>query len=404
MKLKKWARLILAGAPLLSGCSGFWDVQSGSGGGGGTGTASGFFYVLNSQTMEVAGFSIATNATTLTKVPNSPVALGLLPSAAAISPNGGFLYVGSAAGGVFAFSINATTGELTILNNGNAISQDLATSLAVDPSGGWLLVGSSISGVGASVSAIPLDQAAGIVLANGAEQAAPTLPSGAVVKELTTTGASAPNPYVFVAMGASGIGVIPFNASSLGNPFGNLKVYSPKNSGGGDTTLAMDQTSQVLYVGETAAVSDANSNTGGLRMLVVGANSALTEASGSPYGSGGIGPSAILTTASYVYIANMTVHNSANGNITAFAISTTGGTATGLTAVTSGTIAAGVGTMGLAEDSTGTYVLAVNTGSSSSTSDLNVYTIQSTGALKSYATASTGTDPVQALAIVAKPK
>jgi hypothetical protein len=135
-------------------------------------------------------------------------------------------------------------------------------------------------------------------------------------------------------------------------------------------------------------------------MFTIGANSTLTEVTGSPFASGGIGVSAILPTTNYVYVANKAVTGSNNGNITAFGITTTAGTASGLTAVTSGTISTGVSTVGLAEDSTGTYILAVN---SSGSPDLNAFTIGTTGALKSYATAATGTDPVQAVAIAAIP-
>ena len=135
-------------------------------------------------------------------------------------------------------------------------------------------------------------------------------------------------------------------------------------------------------------------------MFSIGANSTLTEVTGSPYASGGIGPSAILPTTNFIYVANKAVTGSTNGNITAFGISTTAGVATGLTAVTSGTISAGVSTLGLAEDSTGTYILAVN---SSGSPDLNAFTIGTTGALTSYATVSTGSDPVQAGAIAAIP-
>lgn len=394
MKLKKWARLILAVAPVFSGCKGFWDVQSGSGGGGGTGTASGVFYVLNQKTAQVAGFSFASGSTSLTAVANSPYTLAAAPFAMAISPSGGFLYVSTAAG-IFEYSIDTSTGALTLQNSSQAISADPAFSMAVDPSGGWLI--EAVSGLSA-VNAIPLDSTTGGVLSGASEQSV-NLPSGATaVQQVTTTRSGATNPYVFVAMGTTGLAAIPFNATASGNPFGTVKTYAPKNSTGGDTTVAVDVAHQVLYAGETVAVS--GSNPGGLRMFNIGDNTTpLTEVTGSPYNSGGIGPSAILPTTSYVYVANKAVSGSQNGNITAFALTTTG-TNTTLTAVTSGTVTAGVSTLGLAEESSGTYILAVN---SSGSPDLNAYTIGTTGALTSYATAATGSDPVQAVAVVAAP-
>lgn len=396
MKIRTWARLFLAVAPFLTGCKGFWNAASGSGsgGGGGTGSASGIFYVLNQKTAGLAGFSFASGSTNLTAVTNSPYTLGAAPFAVAISPSGGFLYVSTAAG-IYVYSINASTGQLTLQNSNNVISSDPAFAMVVDPSGGWLL--EAISGTG-TVNAIPLDSTTGLLLSNASEQSV-NLPSGAAsVQELAITRASAANPYVFVAMGTTGIGIIPFTASTSGNPFGALKSIAPKNTTGGDTALAVDLTNPVLYVGETVAVS--GNNPGGVRMFTIGANSTLTEVTGSPFASGGIGVSAILPTTNYVYVANKAVTGSNNGNITAFGITTTAGTASGLTAVTSGTISTGVSTVGLAEDSKGTYILAVN---SSGSPDLNAFTIGTTGALKSYATAATGTDPVQAVAIAAIP-
>jgi 6-phosphogluconolactonase len=398
MKLKTWARLFLVLAPVLAGCKGFWDVPSGSGSGGGNGTASGIFYVMNQKTSEIAGFSFAAGDTNLTAVTKSPYVLNAAPLSAARSPNGAFLYVGTAAG-VFVYGIDATTGELTILNSGNAISSDQASAMVVDPSGGWLIEAVPTLAGNDAVFAIPLDQTTGINLSGGSAQPAPNLPAGATVQQIVTTRAAAANPYVFVAMATSGIAAIPFTAASTGNPFGNGKVYSPINTTGGDTALALDTSAQILYAGETVALSGGD-NPGGVRMFTIGPSATpLTEVTGSPFASGGNGPSAILTTATYVYVANRSVKGIGTGNIKAFAISSTAGAPTSLTDVASGTIIAGVATVGLTEDSTGTYILAVN---NSGGPDLNAYTIDSTtGALASYAKVATGTDPVQTVAIVA---
>jgi 6-phosphogluconolactonase len=396
MKIKAWARFLPAVFVLLAGCKGFWDMPSGSSGsGGGNGTASGFFYVLNQKSTQVAGFSFAAGATTLTPVSTSQYSLGAAPFAIAISPSGGFLYVSTAAG-IYAYSVNASTGVLTLLNSNNAISADPAFTMVVDPSGGWLI--EAVSGVNA-VNAIPLDATTGVLLTGASEQTV-ALPAGATaIQQVTITRTNAANAYAFVAMANAGIAVIPFTSTASGNPFGAVKTYNPVNTASGsDLSVAVDLTSPILYVGETVATS--GSNPGGLRMFNIGANSTLTEVTGSPYATGGIGPSAILPTTHYVYVANKAVSGSNSGNITAFALTTTGTTVT-LTAVASGTIAAGVSPLGLSEDSTGTYILAVNSGGSP---DLNAYTISSTGALTSYATVSTGSStPQQAVAIAAIP-
>jgi 6-phosphogluconolactonase len=392
MNLGKWARIFLAAAPLLSGCKGFWDVPSGSGGSGGGGTTSGVFYVLNQKTAQIVGYTIASGATTLTAVPNSPYSLGTtIPYTLAISPNGGFLYVGTVVG-IYVYSVG-TDGSLTILNGGQVISSDFAFTMQVDASSSWLI--DAVSGIGA-VNAIPLDPTTGLVLSGATEQSV-IVPSTAV-RRVTITQAGAPNPYVFVAMGAGGTAVIPFTATSSTNPFGTVSVINPINTTtGGSIAVAVDLSRQLLYVGETVAVS--GSNPGGLRVFAIGANSTMSEISGSPYPSGGVGPGAILPTSNYVYVANSSVTGSSTGNIQGFAVTTTG-TVYSLTSVS--TIAAGLTTIAMDEENTGTYLLAINSGGGP---DLNVFTFDATtaGKLDSYTTASTGSDPVQPVALVAVP-
>ena len=106
---------------------------------------------------------------------------------------------------------------------------------------------------------------------------------------------------------------------------------------GGSIAVAVDLSRQLLYVGETVAVS--GSNPGGLRVFAIGANSTMSEISGSPYPSGGVGPGAILPTSNYIYVANSSVSGSTTGNIQGFAVTTTG-TVYSLTSVS--TIAAGL--------------------------------------------------------------
>jgi len=389
MRIGKWARLFLAAVPLLSGCKGFWDVPSGSGGGGGT--ASGVFYVLNFQTTQIAGFTFTAGSTSLTAVSNSPYTLGGRPYAVAISPTGGFLYLSTPIG-IYAYSI-ANGGALTILNNGQPISADFAFTMQVDPTGSWLI--DAVSGIPA-VNAIPLDSTTGLLLTGASEQTV-ALPSGATaIQQVAITPTGSKNPYVFVAMGSTGVAAVPFTSTN-NNPFGTVSTFKPINNTGGDTAIAVDLSRSLLYVGETVAVS--GTQPGGLRVFTIGANSTFTEISGSPYATGGVGPSAILPTTNYIYVANKAVTGSNSGNITGFAITLTG-TVYSLTSIS--TISAGPSTVGLAEDSTGTYILAVN---SSGNPDLSAFTFDSTtaGKLDAYATASTGNDPVQAVAIAAVP-
>jgi hypothetical protein len=178
-----------------------------------------------------------------------------------------------------------------------------------------------------------------------------------------------------------------------------------KSAGGTAASVAVDPINRLFYIGELLANSGtAVTNTGGLRVfnyssLSTGAPSELT---GSPFASGGITPISILPTAngSYVYVANSTVSNSTTGNISGFQVSSTGTTYS--VAPLSTTAAAGTTPAALAEDSTGTVILLVNSGGSP---DLAAYTFDATtaGKLDSALTSATGTDPVGASAIAALP-
>lgn len=390
MKCLRRAQIALSAAILLTGCSGFWDAPPGGGGGGGT--ASGVFYVLNQGRQQVAGFSFASGSSTPTAITNGSSTFAATPLAMAISPGGGFLYV-STGGGIFVFSIGSD-GSLTLLNNSQVISQDVPTEIAVDGSGSWLLESTSGSGV---MAAVPVSASTGILDSTRTVQTF-NLPN-TILNQIVSSPANATSPYVFVAMGAGGTEVIPFTAASTDTPFGNGAQIAVKNSSGGATALAVDPTNRLLYVTETVAVS--GTQTGGLRVFTIGASS-LKEVSGSPYPTGGTGPSAIMPSldGNFVYVANKAASGSTTGNITGYPIVSSGGVYSLGTLIN--TLSAGTGTMGLAEDSTGTYLLAIN---SAGNPDLNTYTFDTTtaGKLIAGATASTGTDPVQATAIVAVP-
>lgn len=388
------ATSLLAVTGLLSGCKGFWNPPTGGGGGGG-GSASGVFYVMNTAKSQVAGFAFTSGSTTPKAITNGSATLGAQPLAIAMAPGGGFLYV-STGGGIFAYSIGSG-GVLTLLNNNQALSADLPTAMAVDGSGTWLV--ESIGG-SAVLNAIPISSSTGILDSARTVQTV-SLPNS-ILTGIAASPASSASPYVFVAMGAGGTAVIPFTSGSTSNPFGTVGVINAlHNKTGGATAVAVDPTNRLLYVAETTAFTS-GTQTGGLRVFTIGASSKMTEVSGSPYQSGGTGPSAILPTAdgSFVYVANTAVSGITTGNITGYPVTSSGGTYSLGTLIN--TIAAGTDTAGLAEDSTGTYVLAVNSGGP----DLSVYTFDTTtsGKLDAAATVATGSDPVQAKAILAVPK
>ncbi len=389
MKAGNWARWALAATVVLTGCKGFWSALPSTGGSGGTtGTASGVFYVLNQKTAQVGAFSFASGSTIPAAVSGSPYALGTVPLAMTISPNGSFLYV-STTTGIYLYDIGLG-GALTLGNGGQVISADPANTMQVDSTGQWLV--DAVSGIGA-VNAIPLSPTTGLYNVSFQEASA-ALPN-TNVQQLALSSSTSTTPYVFVAMGSGGTAVLPFVAANA-NPFGSYAVIAPLSTLGGAVTVAVDISNPLLYVGETVAMSGTQS--GGLRVFEI-STSKISEISGSPYSSGGTGPSAILSTAGYLYVANKAVSGSTVGNITGFAVTVTG-TTYSLTKVSS--VNAGYSPVGLAEESTATYVMAVNAGGNP---DLSTYTFDATtaGKLDAGATAATGTDPVQAIAVAAVP-
>jgi DNA-binding beta-propeller fold protein YncE len=230
------------------------------------------------------------------------------------------------------------------------------------------------------------------LLGSSAEQHA-ILPA-ATVQQLAI---SPDDSNVFIALGAGGTVAIPFNSTNA-NPFGATLTKIPvKHTSGSALSVAVDPTNRVFYVGETLA--DTAGSGGGLRVFNYSSlATTLTEVSGSPYTSGGLAPNAILpdSTGTYAYVANGQ-GTTAAGNLAGFTLAASGTTYT-LTA--GATVAVGTDPVGLAEDSTNTYVLAVSSGGSP---DLAAFSFDATtpGTLDSVLTASTGTDPVEAAAIVA---
>ncbi len=392
----RWARLLFLVVPLLmifgTGCGDFWQAPSTTTTGttGTTTLSSGVFYVLNQETAQVVAFSI--NSGTLTTIGTytlpSPE-----PLAMAISPNGNFLYVSTLGGGIYLYAVSST-GALTLGNDSVAISLDPATTMQVDATNSWLV--DAVSGVG-QLNAIALNTTTG-GLASAAEREqvfalpASTVEQLAISPNDSTTCADC---YVFVAMGTGGTEEIHFNPGNA-DPFGGAGNTPVLNSGGSANAVAVDPTNRLFYVGESDALPSA-SNSGGLRALVIGA-STITENSGSPYTSGGTGPSEILAQSGYVYVSNKS--GTADGNIASYTLTASGTTTAPVYTFTdNGTISTGVDPLGLAVDSKGNFLLAVNAGGSP---DLDGYTMDA-GILTTVLSSTTGTDPVQAIAIVATP-
>ena len=399
MMKRGWAILVLAAPFLLSGCKGFWDAPPASSSGSST-ASGGSFFVLNIATQQLVGYSISSG--NLTALPGSPYSLpsplsegGVAIASITVAPNAGFLYVGTV-DGIYLYTI-ASNGQLTLGNSSAPISKDQALSMQVTPDDNWLVevaTGSNFA------YAIPINASTG-ELTSTTEKTV-SLPATTVQQ----VAVSPDGTYVFVAMGTDGTAAIPFTTANA-NPFGGVARIAPVGSGGSALSVAVDpvqsgQTApRLFYIGETAATSGANS--GGLRVFNFSTlATGLKELSGSPLGISGLAPYSILpiSTGNYVYVVSRQVSGSDTGVIAGFTIAGSDNTFSA-TALGS-TFTVGTNPVGLAEDSTGTYVLAVDVGGGP---DLKGYTFDTTtaGNLDAAISANTGTDPVQAGAIAAVP-
>jgi hypothetical protein len=337
---------------------------------------------------EIAGYSIIQGA--LTPLAGSPYSLAVGPYAIAIVPNGKYLYV-STQSGIYLYTIGAG-GVLTLSSAAPVFTDYAAYSIQVDATGSWLL---DASGAG-YLYAFPIGAATGVPA--GAVQQVSL--GGIVPRQMTV---SPDNKNVFVALGTSGTGVVPFSAAAT-NPWPSklASIISVSRAGGAAVSVAVDPGNRLLYVGETMGVAG-TSNTGILRAFSYDSLSGTpAEVAGSPFASGGLTPVSILPVAlgAYVYVANANVYNSSNGNVAGFSVISTG--ASYDVTPLSSTAAAGITPAGMVADTTGSVVLLVNSGGSP---DLNVFSFDTTypGKLDAAYAFAMGADPAGTLAIASAP-
>ncbi len=365
MNLGRSTRFLLA-APVLfvlsicamAGCGDFWQAPNTSSSTCTTNcstASSGDFYMLNdASTPQIIGESIASGA--ITTISGSPWTLEGVPYAMAIAPNGKFLCV-STLEGVFSYPISSGSLQTAVVASQDAVAE----AIQVDRTDSWLV--EAVPGTDSvELAAVPIDSQTGA--SAGAEiVSSPIAVMGAAVHQMVI---SPDDRYVFVALGAGGTLVVPFNAGAASgtSPFesGGITI-SAVNSGGSDVSVAVDPSStpRLFYIGETLASPSGAS--GGLRAFSYSSlsNSKLTQATGSPIASGGLAPNFILPISSgdYVYVANGTGGNAA-GSVAAFAVTESAGAYS----ISAGpTASAGAGPAGLAEDSSGTYVMEIGSGS-----------------------------------------
>jgi 6-phosphogluconolactonase (cycloisomerase 2 family) len=282
-------------------------------------------------------------------------------------------------GGIYLYNTQSMSATPTTISSVSGI-----VAIQVDPSGKWLLAANSSN----ILSAIPITST-GIVDTTRSEQT-PVQLAGTPIQMAISPSDS--NVIVAVALGTSGTQVFSFDWNSA-TPIGAtpLKTVTPYNTSGGTAqSVAIDPQNRFLYIGETVALPNSTTGTGGLRVYTI-TSTGVNEITGSPYSSGGTGPHAILpeSTGTYVYVANWA------GNATGYGFKVT---SSGALTPLSGSFTTGTDPVGLAEDNTDSFVLAVSSGGSP---DLDAYSFDSsTGVLGTPLTvATTGTTPVAIVAV-----
>ncbi|MFC5865447.1 lactonase family protein [Acidicapsa dinghuensis] len=345
---RRWIRLGVA-VPLtmalgLTGCSGFFTPVNNN---GGTTTGSTTYaYVTNVNSSGTGGTITEYTDTSgvLTAVSGSPITLPALPTSIVVAPNNDFLFVATSLG-VFVYTIG-TGGALTEGNNGNVayFNQNglIPQSVAVDATSSWLIITYQKS---TEVDALPIDSTQGV-------------PTGSVYPATSTFAATNPtvvmspaNANVFVSLGTGGVNAFGFSpTATTSTPWGS-RVAIPLTSGAinvADNAVAVDPTSTYLYIAEASTATTAVA--GSLRTFPI-ANLVTSAEKDVPVG---IGPSAILAepTGSYVYVTN-----ESDGTISGFSAS-----AGVLTALSGSPFSTGKLPVGIAEDSTESYVSVIGYG------------------------------------------
>jgi len=407
MKRGKWAKLLFVAAPLLvgfgAGCGDFWQAPPST-----TTTTcttncttatSGNFYILDAGAAPgIVGDSIVTGV--LTALSGSPWTVEGTPYSMAIAPNTGNFLMVSSTSGVFAYPI--TNG---VLGTAVLVTSDQAYAVGVDATSSWLIeaIPAAAGTGGVTIGATPIDSVTGAPGATAEQTVSFTVPNATV--QPNSMAISGDNANIFVALGAGGTIVVPFNANVTAgsNPLSTHATTVPVvTSGGSALSVAVDPGTapRLFYIGETLAGT--SGATGGMRVFNYSSlgSSALTQVTGSPIASGGLAPNYILPISSgdYVYVANGQ-GTSVAGNVTGFTITASTTTPITYSLAADATTSAGVQPLSLAEDSTSTFVLEVG---SVGSPYFDSYTFDSTtlGQLDSQITSTTS---ASSIAVVAAP-
>ncbi|MBS1801459.1 MAG: beta-propeller fold lactonase family protein [Acidobacteria bacterium] len=349
----------------LTGCGQFFIPPTG---GGGT-TGSNRVYVANSATNSLSGFTIGTAA--LSAVSGSPLSLGYVPIAAAVTPNNNFIYV-AGPGAIYMYTISSD-GSLSAPSSGAAVAAVNVVSLDVSPDGQWLF--------GLDNTQTVLDQFQ-INSSTGALSVVAATPysasTGTVVPKQVKV--SPTGNLVFIALGTAGDIVFTLNTST--GAVVNSQYLKPADTTS-DNALAINSTGAYLYIARSGT-------NGGLGVYTIGAGGVLNSIAGSPFAAGNQPSSVVIdSTGKYVYVANR-----GDSNISGYSI----GTGSSLTALSGSPYASGTGVTSLGVDKSGKYLLA---GANGGSPDLSMYSYDATtlGKLNLATSTTSGTQPAGVIAI-----
>lgn len=364
--------LALGSLALSTGCGFFPDTKTSSSTPSPSTSSADYVYVVNQETDTLSGFVVGTG--TLTSAGTVALTAGLAPSSVAVTRPNTFVYVGGS-GAISCYAVGST-GALTVVSGGGATALANFVSLDTSPDGQWLLALDSFTqtiyvyGINASTGALTLNATP-----------AYAVPGAGIVAQRTIR-VSPNGNFVAIALGTGGDVVFPFTTGTgvLGANYNSLIVSTAYS----DNALTFDGTGAYLLT----ARATTGSGTSGIATYSVNSTGGLT-AVGTLTASGNAPYSLVLdSTGTYAYVANR-----ADATISGYSL-----IAGNLTLLASSPYASGSAVTALARDNSGKYILAAASGGSS---DLTLYSLDaaSPGKLDKVATAASGTDPANSIAL-----
>jgi 6-phosphogluconolactonase len=358
------ALLGVATALGLTGCGNFFQCEAkpscpASGGSGGSGTSSGnYAYISNnvSNSNSVSVYDVS--AGTPNALSNSPLSLGYVPNAMAITPNNSFMYVSDPAAQALYLYTVGSNGSLTNPNGNNIEEDDAASAMDITPDGKYLFT------LDLTASGVVVNEYA--IGSNGALSASstPTLPLGVIATGGANVKVAPSGDFAVVTLGQQGDVIIPLSNELINTVNISAPTITFTTTGVGDFDVAIDSNDYV-YFARTGMVAVYKVTADGGTVTPVSNTAANVKT--------GAGDRAILVAGTNVYTANIS-----DGTISGFT------SASGvLTPIAESPFIAPTDVTALGLDSTGKYLIAAGYNSNNGA---QVYTIGTGGALTASST------------------